>query len=424
MNSDSELIAFLQEAISASPDNLPLRRRLAEVFLSHGNGIEGERQFRAALRLLPGDPALSLGLARCFHLQGKKSQALALLESLEGAGKASPEAQNLMAQLLLDEGRNTTARQLFPQNEVSHEDPIDQSKEETGGWEGSHRERPKISFQQVGGMGAVKKQIRMKVLLPLEKPELFKAYGKRVGGGLLLYGPPGCGKTYMARAVAGEVNAKFFSVAIHQILSKWHGESEERLNQFFEQARRLTPAVLFFDEVDALGARRSDMQGAAGRSLINQFLAELDGLDDNNDGLLILAATNSPWHLDPAFRRPGRFDRMIFVPPPDLEAREAILRIQCQGKPQDKLDFAKLAKRSKEYSGADLMAVVDQAVDLKLEQALESGAPQPLVTRDLLKALAAVRPTTGEWFASAKNYALYSNEGGQYDDILQFLGLS
>ncbi|MCA9248568.1 MAG: ATP-binding protein, partial [Planctomycetales bacterium] len=189
------------------------------------------------------------------------------------------------------------------------------------------------------------------------------------------------------------------------------------------QARRNAPCVLFFDEVDALGASRSDMRSGAGRQVINQFLAELDGANFSNEGVLILAATNAPWHLDSAFRRPGRFDRILFIPPPDVEARTSILEILCQGKPQRDLDFRWLAKKLPDLSGADLKAVVDRAIEAKLTEAMKQGVPTPLANKDLTAAAKQARPTTKEWFATARNYALYSNQGGLYDDILKYLKL-
>jgi transitional endoplasmic reticulum ATPase len=182
--------------------------------------------------------------------------------------------------------------------------------------------------------------------------------------------------------------------------------------------------VLFFDEVDALGASRSDMRHSGGRHLINQFLAEMDGISSNNDGLLILAATNSPWAVDPAFRRPGRFDRILFVPPPDATARAAILRIQMRGKPVGDIDYAQIAKKTDQFSGADLKAVVDLTIEAKLRQAMKEGIPKPIVTADLAAAAGQLKPTTKEWFATARNYALYSNQGGTYDDILKYMKLT
>ncbi|MEL6926542.1 MAG: ATP-binding protein, partial [Bacteroidota bacterium] len=258
---------------------------------------------------------------------------------------------------------------------------------------------------------------------PLEHPEIYKAYGKKIGGGVLMYGPPGCGKTHLARATAGQINANFISVGINEILDMYIGQSERNLHAIFEKARNLKPCVLFFDEVDALGANRTDMRQSAGRHLINQFLAEMDGVQYSNDGVLILAATNAPWHLDPAFRRPGRFDRIIFVPPPDQEGREAILNIKLKEKPTQDIDYSRLAKKTDEFSGADIEAIIDIAVESKLEQAMASGVPLPLQTNDLEKAIKKHRPTTKEWFNTAKNYALFANDAGLYDDILKYLGI-
>lgn len=284
-------------------------------------------------------------------------------------------------------------------------------------------ERPQINFSHVGGMAEVKEEINIKIIQPLLHPDLYRAYGKSAGGGILMYGPPGCGKTHLARATAGEVRAKFLSVGIHDILDMYFGNSEQKLHQLFQMARRNRPCVLFFDEVDALGASRRDMRTSTGRHLINQFLAELDGAQTSNDGILILAATNAPWHLDAAFRRPGRFDRIVFVPPPDAPARAEILRILLRDKPTQDLEYTKLGEKLTEMSGADLKAVVDAAVEIKLREAMKSGRPTPLMTKDLQQAAKTIKPTTKEWFLTARNYALYANEGGLYDEILTYLGI-
>ena len=201
----------------------------------------------------------------------------------------------------------------------------------------------------------------------------------------------------------------------------WVGRSEKNLHAIFEQARSHRPSVLFFDEVDALGANRTDMLKSGGRQIINQFLSELDGVSSSNEGVLILAATNAPWHLDPAFRRPGRFDRIIFVPPPDAPARAAILRLMLRGKPVQEIDFETLAKKSDGFSGADLKAAVDLAVESKLQEAMKTGALQPIGQRELLDAIKRHKPTVRDWFETARNYALYANQSGLYDDILAYL---
>jgi SpoVK/Ycf46/Vps4 family AAA+-type ATPase len=284
-------------------------------------------------------------------------------------------------------------------------------------------EKPEIAFKDVGGMEKLKKEIQLKIILPIQHPELYQAYGKKAGGGILMYGPPGCGKTYLARATAGEINASFIAVGINEVLDMWIGASERNLHDIFENARSHAPCVLFFDEVDALGASRGDMRQSAARQLINQFLAEMDGVKSSNEGVLILAATNAPWHLDAAFRRPGRFDRMLFVPPPDKEARASILEIMLRGKPMVDIDYDSIAKKTDGFSGADLKGIVDYAIEQKLRVAIRAGGPKPLTTKDLLVAAGQLKPTTREWFTTARNYALYSNQGGAYDDIVAYLKL-
>ena len=287
----------------------------------------------------------------------------------------------------------------------------------------SEASKPKQKFSDVGGMELLKEQIRMKILYPMENPELFNAYGKKVGGGVLLYGPPGCGKTLISRATAGEIDANFFAIGLHDILDMWIGNSEKNLHQIFEVARRNAPSVLFFDEVDALAADRKDLRQSAGRTVINQFLAEMDGGNDANDGVLILGATNAPWHIDSAFRRPGRFDRTIFVPPPDDGARSSIIDILVREKPVEKLDVRSLAKKTKNFSGADLKSMFDIATEKALEAAMKQGRIVPLTTKALAGAAKEVKPSTTAWFESARNYALYANQSGFYDDVLNYLGI-
>jgi AAA+ superfamily predicted ATPase len=439
----------LREALQLSPENLPLRRHLAETLLSRGEPDKAEAEFKQALAIAPADGLLKLGLARAFYAQQKDSAAFVVLEDLIRAADAPARAHVLYAQLLLRAGdvpRSVAQYKLGVEKDADAADadlaerlgigPAYQESEIVEGRmrqgyfeeepsdQASEVERPKITFADVGGMEALKEEIRLKIIYPLTHAEMYKAYGKSIGGGILMYGAPGCGKTHLARATAGEIKAGFISVGINDVLDMWIGRSEQNLHEIFQRARENAPCVLFFDEVDALGASRADMRASAGRHLINQFLAELDGINSNNDGLLILAATNSPWHVDAAFRRPGRFDRILFVPPPDAGARAGILRILLRGKPVGDIDYAAVAKKTDQFSGADLKAVVDLTIEAKLRQAMKEGIPKPIVTADLLAAAGQLKPTTREWFATARNYALYSNQGGTYDDILKYLKLT
>jgi AAA+ superfamily predicted ATPase len=448
--SSPDPVAALREALRFSPDNVPLRRHLAATLLGLGRQAEAEAEYRAGLQRSPDDPSLQLGLAEVFYQQGKDSPALAIVETIGKLPDAAPAVRLLHARLLLRAGDLRTAAAQY--RAAIQDDPaladadlaarldapeeprrssIDDGRirrsvggdEEAGdpAGDGLDLERPTVTFADVGGMDRLKEEIRLKIILPMEQPELFKAYGKKIGGGILMYGPPGCGKTHLARATAGEVKASFLSVGINDVLDMWIGNSERKLHAVFEQARRNAPCVLFFDEVDALGASRSDMRQTNARHQINQFLSEMDGVESSNEGVLILAATNAPWHVDSAFRRPGRFDRILFVPPPDATARAEVLRILLKGKPVEAIDHDHVAKKTDGFSGADLKAVVDVAIENKLREAMKSGKIQPLSTKDLVNAAGSLRVSTKEWFATARNYALYSNEGGLYDDILKYL---
>ncbi|MBI5365547.1 MAG: AAA family ATPase [Planctomycetes bacterium] len=453
MPSGDDALEPLRAALRVSPDNIPLRRHLADTLLALGRADEAAKEYRAALAQEPANAALKIGLATAFYHQGKDSAALVIVEDLIKADDTPGRAYVLHARLLVKAGDVERAVRQYKKGSaadpaaadpefasrlgITPDDAPPRRTEEDevvdgrvrGRAEGSGAppdttlERPAVSFKDVGGMDALKEEIKMKIIYPLLHPEMYKAYGKAIGGGILMYGPPGCGKTHLARATAGEVKAGFIAVGINDVLDMWIGQSERNLHETFQRARDNKPCVLFFDEVDALGASRTDMRQSAGRQLINQFLSEMDGIASANDGVLILAATNAPWHLDSAFRRPGRFDRILFVPPPDAPARAAVLRILCKGKPLGDLDYDHVADKAVGFSGADLKSVVDVAIEKKLRDAMREGVPKPLATRDLLDATATLKPSTKEWFATARNYALYSNQGGIYDDILKFLKL-
>lgn len=441
------MLENLRAAVRLNPENVPLRLSLCEVLLAEHRAAEAQAEYLAGLEHAPGDKQLEAGLARAYFEQGSFSKALLLCEKLIDSGPTGAEtfltaarchgqredaaAAARLYRRALDLDPTLTdpdLARLIPEREGDGADerPAPMREFRDGDPSGTfepYLERPEGGFSDVGGMDDLKREIALKIIEPLKNPEIYAAYGKKVGGGILMYGPPGCGKTHLARATAAEVEATFISVGIADVLDMYTGQSERNLRDLFDRARSNRPSVLFFDEVDALAASRRDMRQSAGRQVINQFLAELDGIQQNNDGVLILAATNAPWHLDGAFRRPGRFDRILFVPPPDEPARAAILRVLLQGKPAGDADVDALAKKTKGFSGADLRAVVEAAVEAKLERALQTGKPEPLATKDLARAIKRVKPSTKEWFGTARNHALYANEGGLYDDILEYLGV-
>ena len=282
-------------------------------------------------------------------------------------------------------------------------------------------ERPTVTLADVGGLDAVKRRLNIAFLAHLKDPALGKLFGKSLRGGLLLFGPPGCGKTFVARATAGEIGARFMSVGLAEVLDMWLGQSERNLHQIFRTARQNAPVVLFFDEIDALGRKRSQLSHGAGRNVVNQLLAELDGVDADNDGVFVLGATNHPWDVDTALLRPGRFDRTVLVLPPDRPAREAILRHHLKDRPVEKVDVGQIAGRTDHFSGADLAHLCVSATELALEDSIARGAARPISNTDFLRALKDVRPSTRSWFEAARNYAVFANESGLYDDLLAYL---
>ena len=426
-------IESLREALKQSPENNPLRMLLAETLLSLNRLDEAETEFTSVIRS-NADPKAKTGLAKVFFRKGNYSACNVILEELIDKGKYDIDTLVLYAKGLLKENAVSKAMEAYQKalsinpnytdEELDAQLRLKGPSENDDEWEEEDErflEKPDTTFNDVGGMEGVKKEIELKIIKPLQHPELYKAYGKKTGGGILLYGPPGCGKTFIAKATAGQVNARFISVGLNDILDMWIGNSEKNLHDIFELARDNKPCVLFIDEIDALGASRSDMKQSGGRHLINQFLQELDGINSSNDGVLILGATNTPWNLDPAFRRPGRFDRIIFVPPPDESSREAILRLKMKNKPSEDIDYSQLAKKTENYSGADIDAIIDIAIEIKLESSFSDGIPKPLNTKDLLEAIKKHKASTQEWFMTARNFAMFANDAGLYDDILTYL---
>ncbi len=433
-------IIKLREALAASPDNQYLHKILLDTLTKYEFWDELQMECLTFLAQKPNDGAAKLGLATSYYGQEAYSTALVILEELLQHNPENVEALTLICKIQIAENHVNDAVDTFHKIKAispSFEDanleskltisPLSQSNEEVSESFSDQVEnklfgkKDTVTFKDVGGMEHEKEQIELKIIHPLKHTELYKSYGKKIGGGILFYGPPGCGKTYLSKATAGEIEAEFISVGIDEILDMYIGQSEKKLNMIFEKARAMSPCVLFFDEVDALGANRHDLRSSGARNLINQFLSELDGISSDNEGILVIGATNAPWHLDAAFRRPGRFDRLIFVQPPSIASRLEIFKINLAEKPTEDLDYNKLAKLSEGYSGADINACIDVAIEAKLQEAIKKGRPSPLTTKSIISAMKSMRPSTKEWFQTAKNYALYANDAGIYDEILSYL---
>ncbi|MEV6674006.1 ATP-binding protein [Streptomyces sp. NPDC051162] len=404
--SESPLIMSLRTAVEAAPDDVPLRLHLAQLLLDAGLGQDAIGHVAAALQREPGNAEAQALIARAVA-----PPVAAPAPTSYDWKRAENELSDVVPPAFVREEQEEEPHAPLA---VDGDDADDGSL-----WE---VEAGSVKLADVGGMYEVKERLEAAFLAPMRNPELRKLYGKSLRGGLLMYGPPGCGKTYIARAVAGELGARFMSVSISDVLDMWIGKSERNLRQLFDTARRNAPCVLFLDEIDALGAKRSQMRHTGMRNTVNQLLTELDGVDGSaNEGLFVLAATNHPWDVDTALRRPGRFDRMLLVLPPDQPAREGILHHHLKDRPVAGIDLAKLAKRTDGFSGADLQHLCESAAERALLDSVRTGRARMIEMSDLLAALDHVRPSTGPWFASARNVAQFANEGGSYDELLAYL---
>lgn len=284
------------------------------------------------------------------------------------------------------------------------------------------QKRSLVTFDNVGGYEELKEIIRMKIIKPFSSQGLFSRYKKKSGGGILMFGPPGCGKTYIAKATAGECQAGFLAVHITDILDPYLGVSSQNVKDIFAKARTMRPCVLFFDEIDTIGFNRSKLASEHMRPIIDQLLTEIEGIDSDTQNMLIIGATNMPWDVDSAFKRPGRFDKVIFVPPPDKKARIAILELKMADRPQEKkIDYISIADKTELYSGADLENVVETATENVLSEILKTGVERPVGTKDLLKAVDSTRPSTIEWLKTIRNFVKYSNQTGIYDEVEKYL---
>jgi transitional endoplasmic reticulum ATPase len=411
MTQDS--IESLQEAVRALPENVALRRQLAAALERAGDADGALEHFGEILKRVSGDGAALLGSARMLYEVGRHQEALDHYDRAVAQDVALADA-SLREKIARAKDDPRARIRLVADGAPKKEEPKQLDVGEV--------EKPTVTFADIGGLDELKEKVRMRVLYPLKRPDLYKAFGKKVGGGLLLYGPPGCGKTFLARATAGEAGIHFVAVGIEEVLDMWLGQSEKRLHELFATARKKAPAILFFDEVDALGGRRSGLRNESYRTLVTQFLSELDGAGGQSEGVLVIGATNAPWDVDPAFRRPGRFGDVLFVPPPDLRARVEILKLKLAGKPvAPDVDVAEIARATELCSGADLDHVVQSAIETALAESLRGGSVRALTTNDLRAAAKKAKPTTVEWFSTAKNFATYANETGQFDEVLDYL---
>ena len=275
------------------------------------------------------------------------------------------------------------------------------------------KEKPTLRFDDVAGLDDVKEDIRLKMLYPLEHPELAERFGIRPGGGVLLYGPPGTGKTMLAKATAGEIDATFFRISPADVLSKWVGEAEQNIKKLFDAAASEPRSIIFIDEIEALVPARRDEGSSVMQRVVPQILQGMEGFDSKkgSDPILFMGATNVPWQLDSAVLRPGRFDEKVYIPLPDLPARRRMLDLYLANRPvAEDVQLDDLAARLDGYSGADIKYLCDRAATIPFLQSVASGEEGEITAAVVEDVLADTRPSVqskalrrfDEWRASAE----------------------
>ncbi|GAB3147517.1 AAA family ATPase [Microbacterium neimengense] len=401
---EDPVIDALARAVAAAPADAELRLHLATVLLDRGHT---QRALAEASTVLAADP----GNSRAREMLARILQAPAAPEAPAPVFPASD------AQAPRDTGFDWSAAEA----EVGHIAQPAFIGDDAPAFDEHDIQRSTVTLADVGGMREVKERLESAFLAPLRNPQLRALYGKSLRGGLLMYGPPGCGKTFLARAVAGELGASFVSVGLSDILGQFMGDSERNVRELFQLARRQAPTVLFIDEIDAIGQRRSLARQNGMRGVVVSLLEELDGLGSDNEGVFVLAATNQPWDVDPALRRPGRLDRTLLVLPPDAEARQAILRHHLAGRPVEGVDLAALAAATEGFSGADLAYVCELASENALLESSRSGVARLIGMADLRQSVAQITPSTAPWLESARNVVRFGEDDGTFAQLREYL---
>ncbi len=274
--------------------------------------------------------------------------------------------------------------------------------------------RSNITFKDVVGMKKEKKLIYENIILAIRKPELLRAYGKKLGLGVIFYGPPGCGKTYFVNAIGGETNSNVLIARINEIVDMYAGNTEKNMHAIFEQARSNTPVVIFFDEIDALGGKREGGGGGEQQSFmrmaVNQFLQEMDGVEKNPEGIFVIGATNQPWDIDSALKRSKRFGETIYIPPPDYKTRKQAFIYNTRKMPLSRINFSRLARASMGFSQADIEEICDKAALIPAAEEDRTGRRRKIKMNDFIKMIKNHGNTLDEWYAMIRKEIINKTE--------------
>jgi SpoVK/Ycf46/Vps4 family AAA+-type ATPase len=448
---DPELLEGLEAAVAASPDNVPLRLHLGLLLLRAGRHTDALEQCAAVLQRVP-DHRAALDLAASATMAVEPPR-WATDRPEQGRAASQPSRASAGGRPALEAVRKRPAqpgqaqRREHPREPASgapnmapaarplaSEQPVPLHHGEPEETEelarssqvamlledlGLDIERPGVTLADVGGMSSVKQWLASSGPLSQAERSPRRRLQRALRGGLLEYGPAGCGKTFLARAIAGELGAGFLPVDLGELLGQRPGEGQRTLHELFQATRLSAPCLLLLDKLDALGDGPGTSQGSFSRGAVEQLVAELQLIREEHHEVTIVAASENPWDIDPLLRE--RMARRLLVLPPDREAREVILLDAIGDYPVAELNVAALAGRAEGFSATDLIMVADSAVEIATERALTSGRDRPVSMHDFDRALAGTKPSPPAWLALARNFVLYAGHGGVYDDLVAYL---
>ena len=456
---DPELLEGLEAAVAASPDNVPLRLHLGLLLLKAGRHADALEQCAAVLQRVPGHGgALDLAASATMAVdpprwttdrrarpkpsppspQAPQRPAPAGRPNLEavherpGPPPEPPRREPARAEPLRSVAR-PGASMVARGGHLAVGEPVlleaDPAEVDVQG-AGSHvaglledlglqLEQAGVTFAAVGGMTSVKGWLASGVPVSPSERGPRRRLHRALRGGLFVYGPPGCGKTFLARAIAGELGVGFLAVDLAALPERRPGEAHRWVNDVFQAVRLAAPCLLFLDQVDTIGDSPAARNRSFDRGVVDQFVSDLQALSKDRQDITIVAASESPWDVDPLMRE--RLGRRLLVLPPDRVAREAIIWDAIGDYPVDELNVAALAGRTEGFSAADLILFTDSAIEIASERANTSGSGRPVGMNDFNRTLLGMRPSPPAWLALARDFVLYAGHGAVYDDLLAYL---